>query len=362
MKQAARNVVPDLFMQVERFAVKRNIRAEVLSSFVEARHVAQSLPGFIKNAQNAIDTAFTGVEEVEFGSKQPEPPDGEDAARLTRFLEHLNDTIRAAENWMHSRQAFRDGWGRLFSKKEELSLTTRILHLKGVIDGVEPFRAASDKVEQAVKSTEEYNAIVRRQALREEIADILRPLRKLRALVNLTTRQTISDVSEMAKEVHSEIYNPETLSYENAEVSEIRGRQSLTFQTKLGRDRKWRIDASLLANVSWMRGILWSFVFAIRDRAISRAGCCPFELVVLDDPQITFDTRNLKGWARFLGSSDGLRQRQTCQIVVTTHSMPFALEMTAMREVRMLAMETGHPWPSLLRWWKEISLVFDSTR
>ena len=286
VKQAASNVVPDLFMQVERFAVKQNIRNEVLSSFVEARHVAQSLPGFTKNAQNAIDAAFTGVEEVEFGSKLPEPTAGEDAARLTRFLDHLNDTIRVAENWTHSRQAFRDGWGRLFSKKEEQSLTSRILQLKGVIDGVEPFREAGDKVEQAVESAEEYNAIVRRQELREEIADIVRPLRKLRALVNLTTRQTISDVSEMAKEIHSEIYNPETLSYEKAEVSEFRGRQSLSFQAKLGNDLKWRIDASLLANVSWMRGVLWSFVFAIRDRAISRAGYCPFELVVLDDPQM----------------------------------------------------------------------------
>ena len=344
IRLAARNVVPDPFMQVERFAVKQNIRAEVLSCFVEAPHVAQSLPGFTKNAQNAIDTAFTGVEEVEFGSKLPEPPDGEDAARLTRFLDHLNDTIQAAENWMHSRQAFRDGWGRLFSKKEEQSLTTSILHLKGMIDGVEPFRAASVKVEQAVRSADKYNAIVRRQALREEIADILRPLRKLRDLVNLTARRTIGDVSELAKEIHGEIYNPETLSYERAEVSEFRGRQSLTFQAKLGKDLEWRIDASLLANVSWMRGVLWSFVFAIRHRAISRAGHCPFELVVLDDPQITFDTRNLKGWARFLGASDGLRKRQACQFLVTTHSMPFALEMTAMREVRMLAMETGHPW------------------
>lgn len=344
VKVAAQNIVPDSFMQVQRFAVKQNIRAEVLSRFAEARHVVQPLPGFTKNAQKAIDAALVGVEEVEFGSEPLEASDEDDAARLTRFLDHLNDTIRVAENWVHVRQAFRDGWGRLFSKEEEQSLTARILQLKGVIDGVEPFRAASEKVGQAVKDAGEYNAIVRRQILREKIAETLRPLRKLRALVNLTTRRTINDVSGVAKEIHREIYNPETLSYEKAELSEFRGRQSLSFQAKLGENLTWRIDASLLANVSWMRGVLWSFVFAIRDRAISRAGHCPFELVVLDDPQITFDTRNLKGWARFLGSSDGLRQHQACQILVTTHSMPFALEMTAMREVRMLAMETGHPW------------------
>ncbi len=148
----------------------------------------------------------------------------------------------------------------------------------------------------------------------------------------------------MAKKIQKQIYNPEALSYEKAEVSEYRGRQSLSFQAKLGNNLKWRIDATLLANVSWMRGILWSFVFAIRERVINRIGHCPFELMVLDDPQITFDTRNLKGWAGFLGSSDGLRQHQACQLLVTTHNMPFALEMTAMREIRMLAIETGQPW------------------
>lgn len=342
--RAAQDLVPDIFFKVERFAVKRNIRDEVQSTFVEANHVAQSLPGFSGIAQEAFDSAFTTVTEFEFGSELPEPPDGDDAERVRRFLDHLNDTVRAAENWSQSRQEFRNGWARLFSKTEEHSLTTRIVQLKGVIDGVEPYRLASNKAEQALTIAGEYNAIIRRQALRDDIAEVLRPLRKLRNLINLTTRQTIDDVSDEAKQIHQKIYNPESLSYEKAEISEFRGRQSLSFQAKLGNDLPWRIDASVLANMSWMRGILWSFIFAIRERAIDRSGHCPFELMVLDDPQMTFDTRNLKGWAQFLGSSEGLRQHQNCQLLVTTHSMPFALEMTGMRDIRMLAIETGQPW------------------
>ena len=344
VRQAARNVIPDLFMTIERFSVKRNIQEEVLSGVVGLPQVAESLPGIIDIARNAIDAAFGAVEEIEFGSDLPEPADGQDEARVKRLLDHLSDTVRAAESWPQCRDAFRDGWARLFSKKEEQSLTTRILELKGVIDGVEPFRSTNEKVEQALNIVSEYNAVVKRQALREEIAEAIRPLRKLRGLVNQTTRQTIDEVSEVAKEIHQQIYNPESLSYKGADVAEFRGRQSLSFKAKVSNDFSWHIDASLLANASWMRGILWSFVFAIRDRAIKRAGCCPFELVVLDDPQITFDTRNLKGWAQFLGSTDGLRQSQACQILVTTHSMPFALEMTAMSGIRMLAMETGQPW------------------
>ena len=344
VERAAQNLVPLVFTRVERFAVKRNIQDQVRTAFVEADHVAHTLPGITDIAQGAVNVAFGAVEEVEFGSELPEPADGEDVARVRRFLDHLDDTIQAAENWQQSRQAFRNGWACLFSKTEEQSLTTRILQLKGVIEGVEPFQSASEKVELALETAAEYNAIVKRQAMREEIVEALKPLRKLRDLVNLTTLRTINEVSDVAKEIHGRIYNPEALTYENAEVSEFRGRQSLTFQAKLGDNRNWRIDASLLANVSWMRGILWSFVFAIRERAINRAGHCPFELMVLDDPQITFDTRNLKGWSQFLGTSDGLRQRQPCQLLVTTHSMPFALEMTAMCDIQMAAIETGQPW------------------
>ena len=341
---AARNVVPDELIRVGQFAVKGNARDHVQTAFVEAEHVAVVLPGFAKICQEAVDAAFEAVEEFEFGTKLPEPRSKDGVARVRRLLDHVENTVNAAENWQHSRQAFREAWGRLFSKSDERSVTTRILQLKSVIEGVDPFRSASEKVEEALEIAASYNAIVRRQELREEIVQALAPLRKLRDLVNQTTCRTINDVSDLARQIHSKIYNPEELTYEKAEVSEFRGKQSLTFQARLSNDLDWQIDASLLANVSWMRGILWSFVFAIRERAIKRAGYCPFELMVLDDPQMTFDTRNLKGWVRFLGLSEQLRQLQPCQLLVTTHSMPFALEMTTMPDIQMAEIETGQPW------------------
>ena len=344
IRSTAQNVIPDKLMKIKRFVVKQDVQDHVRLAFVEADHVAVALPGFANIVQEAVDEAFEAIERVEFGSGLAEPEDGNGVARIRRLLSHLEDTVNTAENWQPSRQAFRDVWTCLFSKSDERSLTARILQLKSVIEGVEPFRSAGDKVEQALEAAAEYNRIVRRQALREEIAQALKPLRMLRDLINLTTGQMIDDVSDMAKEIHGRIYNPEVLTYEKAEVSEYRGKQSLTFQAKLGNDLDWRIDASLLANVSWMRGVLWSFVFAIRERAIRRAEHCPFELMILDDPQITFDTRNLKGWVRFLGSSEELRRDQPCQLLVMTHSMPFALEMTAVSDLQMAAIETGQPW------------------
>ena len=344
VKRAAENLVPETFMRIKRFAVKQNIQDQVRTTFVEASHVADTLPGFAGIARDAVDEAFGAVQEVEFGSELPEPEVDDDVARVWRFLNHLDDTVKAAENWQQIGETFRDAWARLFSKVEEQSLFARILQLEGIVKGVEPFRSASEKVEQAMETATDYNKIVRRQAQREEIVEALKPLLKLRNLVNLTTRRTIDEVSDIAKEFHRKIYNLEVLTYEKAEISEFRGKQLLSFQAKLGNDRNWRIDASLLANVSWMRGILWSFLFAIRKRAINRAGRCPFELMILDDPQITFDTRNMKGWVQFLGTSEGLRQHQPCQLLVTTHSRPFSLEMMAMPNIRMAAIETGQPW------------------
>ena len=81
------------------------------------------------------------------------------------FLGHLNDTLQAAESWQQAGQVFLDGWERLFSETRDESLTIRILQLKGVIDGVEPFRSASEKTEQALEIAADYNAIVRRQGV-----------------------------------------------------------------------------------------------------------------------------------------------------------------------------------------------------
>ena len=352
IKRAVQSIDPDNFMQVERFAVKGNIQNQVLQTFAEANHVAGILPRFADIAKPAFEAAFEMVEEFKFGSELPEPENGDQLGRVRRLLDHLEKTIVAAENWRHARQAYWDAWTRLFSENDDQSLASHILRYKDMIETVEPFRSASEHIQQALVIVGDYNKIASRQALRENIALALEPLHGLRDLVNLTTRRTIDDVSDTAKKIHGKIYNPEVLTYEKTDVSVFRGKQSLKFQAKLGTNLNWWIDASLLANTSWMRGILWSFVFAIRNQAIHRSGHCPFKLMVLDDPQITFDTRNSKEWARFVGRSDGLRQHQPCQFLISTHSMPFALEMTAMRDIRMAKIETGQPWsnPAQIVW------------
>ncbi len=331
-------------MKIGRFAVKQSIRDHLRATFIESEHVAQDLPHFANNVEKALDFAFENLEEFEFGVEPPVEGIEDEVMSIRQLFTHVADVVNAAEVWEQFSQAYLDGWTRLFSKTEERSLAFQVRDLNRVIDEVEPFRFSSVSVKEAIKIAEEFNTIVQRQRLREKIARELTPLRSLRKLVNFTTTQTICDVSDTASEIHQQIYNPESLTYKEAQIAERRGKQSLIFQASLEPGLQWKIDASLLANTSWMRGILWSFIFAIRERAINRATVCPFALMVFDDPQMTFDTRNMKGWVGFLGRSEGLRKRQKCQLLVTTHSRSFALDMTPISHIRMAQIETGRPW------------------
>ena len=344
VKNVAEKLVPSQFIQIGRFSVKRNFQHHAKRIFVDADYSANDLPGFARAASDLIDAAFYNVEELEFGSDLPESDDSDAVTRVKRMLDHFNEIVKGAEKWPQCRQNFVNSWQLLFSKDKQQSLISKTHDLEKKIQSLEPFGIASKKIGNARSTANDYNAIVKRQAQRETIVKALGPLRGLRDLVNLAASMTIDHVSNTAKEIHQKIYNPEALAYEKTEISEFRGKQSLSFRAKLGEEANWRIDASLLANTSWMRGILWSFLFAIRERAIDQAGYCPFELLVLDDPQITFDTRNLKGWVEFLGKEGRIRAKHPCQLLATTHSAQFALEISAMPDFRNAAIETGRPW------------------
>jgi hypothetical protein len=62
-------------------------------------------------------------------------------------------------------------------------------------------------------------------------------------------------------------------------------------------DHGIRMDASRVANSSWLRAILGAFVLAMRKQTLETFGANPFPLVFLDDPQVTFDPRNKRKWA-----------------------------------------------------------------
>ena len=86
-----------------------------------------------------------------------------------------------------------------------------------------------------------------------------------------------------------------------------------------------KIDAALVANSSWLRALLWAFIFALREQTIEDLGHNPFPLMVLDDPQTTFDPRNKKKWAEKIVSIASLPEtnKDGMQLFLTTHERQF---------------------------------------
>jgi hypothetical protein len=86
-----------------------------------------------------------------------------------------------------------------------------------------------------------------------------------------------------------------------------------------------QIDAALVANTSWLRAILWAFVFALREQTIELITSNPLPLVVLDDPQMTFDPRNKRKWAQEIARSANAdhKDNNAIQLMLTTHERQF---------------------------------------
>ena len=86
-----------------------------------------------------------------------------------------------------------------------------------------------------------------------------------------------------------------------------------------------QIDALLVANTSWLRAILWAFVIALREETIEQAGSNPMPLVVLDDPQVTFDPRNKRKWAQEIArlANADAADPVGMQLILTTHERQF---------------------------------------
>ena len=96
-----------------------------------------------------------------------------------------------------------------------------------------------------------------------------------------------------------------------------------------------KIDALLVANRSWLRAILWAFVFALRETTVEAMGVNPFPLLLLDDPQTTFDPRNKRNWAKELARLAGLQadEPHNAQIFLTTYERQFFTFVTELESL-----------------------------
>jgi hypothetical protein len=93
------------------------------------------------------------------------------------------------------------------------------------------------------------------QRKRQEIADDLAPLKQLGNLAEAQARNAITELSDRTLAIHSATYIVDRLKFQEASLDKKKG---LTVRGQLGDNM--RIDATLIANTSWLRGVLWAFI------------------------------------------------------------------------------------------------------
>ena len=274
---------------------------------VTAKALAAKLPAF-------------AVEEPKVAGDTPAAARG-----LVAYVRDVERVTSLVAWWDCNRQPFVDSWTALkgvFDAKGKFpaeSLEGKLASLEAALETAAPLDELAKALNDAATQAERWLVIHAHQAVREAIADALEPLKELRTLVSTETASSISALSGRMKSVLDRIHFKERLSFEDAALSKKSVQVSGSF------DHGIRIDASTVANTSWLRAILWSFVLALREQTLETLGGNPFALTVLDDPQITFDPRNKRKWAEEIARLANLDPAapEAMQLLVITHERQF---------------------------------------
>ncbi|RWX36916.1 ATP-binding protein [Rhizobium leguminosarum] len=247
------------------------------------------------------------------------------AQSLLVYLSRAERVSALVEWWAVERPSFVDAWGALKGIADEnslfpaSSLEGRLVSLEEALEKVAPLDDLAKALRDAAKHAEDWLMIQTGQRTREAIAEALEPLKDLRGLVTAETASSISALSGRMKSVLDRIQFRERLSFEDAAL----GKKSV--QVLGSFDHGIRIDASTVANSSWLRAILWAFTLAMREQTIEALGKNPFPLMLLDDPQVTFDPRNKRKWAQELAriANADAATIEAAQLVLITHERQF---------------------------------------
>ena len=241
-------------------------------------------------------------------------------------------------------------------KKQSESLLVHLSRLSAALAKVEPYNKAAEKMRLAWTVGKKAAKIEKELSSRVAIAESMKPLKDLVQLVESITRETIEDLSGRISAILKNLYLTDSLQYQD---TQLRRKKELVVRGNFGSDIF--IDATLVANTSWLRAILWSFLFALREEAVEQLKMDPFPLLLLDDPQTTFDSVHRHRWAQYIASLQN--DTSSTQIILATSDELFLdlikVDGVSGRQIMITAAgpELGHvvvfDGDSLARKWTE---------
>lgn len=299
--------------------------ATMVEKFVTDQPFSDILTGLAASAKTTIEAQAKALPHFSYAVFAPTDGEPEVVAKLRHEIHELERLIGLVDWWNANRPLFGEAWGHLIGKKLQdgtflaESVEGKLAVLEQALGHARPLDDLSKHLTSAATAATVWAKIAGVQKVREEIAKSLTPLKDLRLLVAAETASSIAGLSGTINAICERIRLKERLVYEEAVIG--RKEVSVTGSFNPG----MRIDAALVANTSWLRAILWSFVFALREETLQAIGLNPLPLVLLDDPQGTFDPRNRRKWAQELVrcANIPITDMLGSQLIVLTHERNF---------------------------------------
>lgn len=293
--------------------------------FCDETHFGKVLIGLVGWVNESVAQQETLLPTFAYPAAQPEKDEPQCATNLRLTLCSLDRLSELVTWWSEHRDDFLTSWLDIIGKKQENgnylqdSIQGKLQALEEALSKAEPLDALSKSLLAAALATENWAKINKEQELRKEIAAALESLKDLRLLVAAETASSISNLSDRIKSILERIHLKERLTYEQTSLGKKAVHVDGSFEPGM------QIDAALVANSSWLRAILWAFILALREETIEALGSNPFPLVVLDDPQTSFDPRNKRKWAEELARLANMDETvaEGLQLFMTTHERQF---------------------------------------
>jgi recombinational DNA repair ATPase RecF len=314
-----RRLLDDALTSRPRAEVEQDYRRR----FVEAERYKKCLIKFGSLAEAAI----ADMPNDELVDATPHPIALPAVAPVAERLDKIERMCRLAE-WHDERgKCWADWWTKLTPSEDasDESLSSHLRYLSKSLHEAEPYRIGADAMRLAWSQGRTASAIEREQQSRQQIANDLAPLKQLGNLAEAQARNAINELSGRISAIHSATYIVDRLRFQGASLDKKTG---LVVRGQLGDDI--RIDATLIANTSWLRGILWAFIHALREEAVEQIGSDVFPIMLLDDPQQTFDSEHRARWAEQIAKIQ--KKVPGVQVLLTTHDEQF-LRLISMHDV-----------------------------
>ncbi len=299
---------------------------------LEARLVKKAV---IKNALGTFTTLVTEAIATAPKAELPLPDRTTSNVEQTGELRELIASVRrllALDQWHgENASAWREWWRQTAftvsegplggdvedrDRPKQETLSQHLSRLSAAISEAEPYRAAADALGRAWRSGRDASRFQKIQDEREAIASHLAPLKSLGGLAETQARLAIDSLSEEIGTILQRMHLSARLAFKGASL-----RRRVGLQVHGGFADDFKIDATLVANTSWLRAVLWAFLFALRKEAVKQLGSDPLPLLVFDDPQATFDSEHRRRW----GMEIAALQQHTipAQVLLATHDEIF---------------------------------------